>query len=59
MKKALRLAIAIAAVLVAVAAAVTTIVYFKDEILDLLESIRERIKKKALVNDEYNDYADV
>jgi len=59
MKKALRLAIAIAAVLVAVAAAVTTIVYFKDEILDLLESIREKIKKKALVNDEYNDYADV
>lgn len=59
MKKALRLAIAIAAVLVAVAAAVTTIVYFKDEILDLLASIKEKVQKKARIHDEYSDYADV
>ncbi|NLA87644.1 MAG: hypothetical protein GX847_10290 [Clostridiales bacterium] len=53
--------IAVAA-LVAVAAAITAIVYFKDEILELLADVKNKIdQKKSMLfhSNEYTDYADI
>ena len=57
-----KLIILAAAALVAVAAAIAAIVYFKDEILELLADLRKKIdNKKSMIfhNDEYTDYADI
>ena len=51
-----------AAALVAVAAAIAAVVYFKDEILELLADVRKKIdNKKSMIfhNGEYTDYADI
>ncbi len=48
--------------LLAAAAAVTAIVYFKDEILELFSDVRKRIdQKKSMLfhSNEYTDYADI
>ncbi len=53
--------IAVAA-LVAVAAAITAIVYFKDEILELLADVKNKVdQKKSMLfhSNEYTDYADI
>lgn len=55
------LIVAIAAIL-AVAAATTAIVYFRDEILELMSDLRKRLDlKKSMIfhNNEYTDYADI
>ncbi|HHT17371.1 MAG TPA: hypothetical protein GXZ77_06650 [Papillibacter sp.] len=59
MNKVLRIVILIASMLIAIATAAMAIVYFKDEILDLLDSIKEKTCKKAQLPDEYIHYADV
>jgi hypothetical protein len=53
--------IAVAAI-VAAAAAVTAIVYFKDEILELIAGVSKKIdQKKSMLfhSNEYTDYADI
>ncbi len=53
--------IAVAA-FVAVAAAITAVVYFKDEILELFVDVRKKIdQKKSMLfhSNEYTDYADI
>ncbi|NLT15981.1 MAG: hypothetical protein GXY05_16780 [Clostridiales bacterium] len=57
-----KLAIIAVATIVAVAAAITAIVYFKDEILELLADVRKKIdQKKSMLfhSNEYTDYADI
>ena len=57
-----KLVIIAVATIVAVAAAITAIVYFKDEILELLADLRKKIEQKKSIffrNDEYTDYADI
>ena len=57
-----RLLVLAAAALVAVAAAVAAIVYFKDEILELLSDTQKKLDQKKLKifrKSEYTDYADI
>lgn len=57
-----KLVIFAVATIVAVAAAITAIVYFKDEILELLADLRKKIdQKKSMLfrSNEYTDYADI
>ncbi|NMA25070.1 MAG: hypothetical protein GX936_05315 [Clostridiales bacterium] len=57
-----KLVIIAVATIVAVAAAITAIVYFKDEILELLADLRKKIEQKKSIffrSDEYTDYADI
>lgn len=51
-----------AAALVVVAAAIAAVVYFKDEILEILADMRKKFEtKKSMIfhNGEYTDYADM
>lgn len=53
--------IAITAIL-AIAAAVTAVVYFKDEILELLADARKTLdykKSQIFHSNDYTDYADI
>jgi len=60
MNKLLRMILVIASLLIAIATAACAIVYFKDEILDLLDTIKDKAcKKRNQIPDEYVDYADV
>lgn len=46
----------------AVAAAITAIVYFRDEIMELLADARKKIDQKKTMlfhSNEYTDYADI
>jgi hypothetical protein len=57
-----KLIICAASALVAVAAAVAAVVYFKDEILEFLGDARKKFelkKTKLFCNNEYTDYADI
>ncbi len=48
--------------LVAAAAAITAIFYFKDEILERIADVKKMIdqkKTKIFRNNEYTDYADI
>jgi hypothetical protein len=48
--------------LVAAAAAITAIFYFKDEILERIAEVKKMIdqkKTKIFRNNEYTDYADI
>lgn len=57
-----KLVIIAVATIVAVAAAITAIVYFKDEILELLADLRKKIEQKKSMLfrcNEYTDYADI
>lgn len=57
-----KLIVCAAAALVAVAAAVMAVVYFKDEILEFLSDARKKFdlqKTKLFRNSEYTDYADI
>jgi undecaprenyl pyrophosphate phosphatase UppP len=50
------------ATIIAVAAAIATIVYFKDEILEILSDVRKKFDQKTtriFHNSEYTDYADI
>lgn len=50
------------ATILAVAAAITAIVYFKDEILELIADLRKKFdQKKSMLfhSNEYTDYADI
>lgn len=61
MKLAKLVFIAVATIL-AVAAAITAIVYFKDEILELIADARKKFdQKKSMLfhSNEYTDYADI
>jgi hypothetical protein len=57
-----RLFIVAIAAIVAVAAAATAIVYFRDEILEVFTDLRKKLDhKKSMIfhNNEYVDYADI
>ena len=57
-----RLIIVAITTLVAIATAVTAVIYFKDEIIDFLDDVKAKLdKKKTLIfhNDEFTDYADI
>jgi hypothetical protein len=57
-----RLFIVAIAAIVAVAAAATAIIYFRDEILELFADLRKQLDhKKSMIfnNNEYTDYADI
>lgn len=57
-----RLVITAITAILAVAAAVTAVVYFKDEILEFMASLGKRIDVKTtrmFHNNEYTDYADI
>jgi hypothetical protein len=48
--------------LIAAAAAIAAIFYFKDELLERIADVRKMIdqkKTKIFRNDEYTDYADI
>jgi undecaprenyl pyrophosphate phosphatase UppP len=50
------------AAILAVAAAIAAVVYFKDEILEILADIRKSLDQKTTKifhNSEYTDYADI
>ncbi len=57
-----RLVFIAVATILAVAAAITAIVYFKDEILELFSDAMKKIdQKKSMLfhSNEYTDYADI
>ena len=57
-----RLVIVAIGAILAVAAAIAAVVYFKDEILEIVADMGKKIdQKKSMIfhNSEYTDYADI
>lgn len=44
-----------------VVAAISAVVYFKDEIMEILAEVRKRLehKRTSIFHNEYTDYADI